>query len=99
MNFIVASLLYHCSEEISFWIFVTLIEDYELRDIFETNLPGLYKHAHVITNLMETDLPELHKHFLDHGILVEMYASDWVICMFASLIPLSLYPDFLDIFL
>jgi len=28
-----------------------------------------------------------------------MYASDWVICMFASLIPLSLYPDFLDNFL
>ena len=48
MNFIVASLLYHCSEEIAFWIFVTLIEDYELRDIYETNLPGLYKHSHVI---------------------------------------------------
>lgn len=60
MNFIVANLLYHCSEEIAFWIFVTLIEDYELRDIFETNLPGLYKHSHVITNLMETDLPELY---------------------------------------
>jgi len=28
-----------------------------------------------------------------------MYASDWVICLFASLIPLSLYSDFLDQFL
>jgi hypothetical protein len=60
MNFIVASLLHHCSEEIAFWIFVTLIEDYELRDIYETNLPGLYKHSNVITNLMESDLPDLH---------------------------------------
>lgn len=99
MNFIAASLLYHCSEEIAFWIFVTLIEDYELRDIYETNLPGLYKHSHVITNLMETDLGDLHQHFIDHGILVEMYASDWVICLFASVIPLSLYSDFLDQFL
>jgi hypothetical protein len=52
MNFIVGTLLYHCNEDIAFWIFVTLIEDYELRDIFETNLPGLYKHSHVITNLI-----------------------------------------------
>jgi Rab-GTPase-TBC domain len=35
MNFIVASLLYHCDEEIAFWIFVSLLEDYELRDIYE----------------------------------------------------------------
>ena len=28
-----------------------------------------------------------------------MYASDWVICLFASVIPLSLYSDFLDGFL
>ena len=31
--------------------------------------------------------------------MVEMYASDWVICMFANLIPISLYADFLDSFL
>ena len=35
MNFIVGCLLYHCSEEIAFWIFVTLIENFEMRDIFE----------------------------------------------------------------
>jgi len=63
MNFIVAALLHHCSEEIAFWIFVTLIEDYELRDIYEQNLPGLYKHCYVITNLLESEFPELHSHF------------------------------------
>jgi len=31
--------------------------------------------------------------------LVEMYASDWVICLFASVIPLSMYADLLDGFL
>lgn len=38
MNFIVGSLLYHCSEIIAFWIFVAIFEDYELRDIY---LPGI----------------------------------------------------------
>jgi hypothetical protein len=53
MNFIVGSLLYHCSEEIAFWIFVTLIENFELRDVFEQNLPGLYKHCYVIQSLLQ----------------------------------------------
>lgn len=34
MNFMVGQLLMHCSEALSFWLFVTLIEEYDLRDIF-----------------------------------------------------------------
>ena len=45
MNFIVGSLLFHCSEEVAFWLFVSLIEDYEMRDIYQPKLPGLYKHS------------------------------------------------------
>ena len=45
MNFIVGSLLMHCSEEVTFWLFVSLIEDYEMRDIYMPSLPGLTKHG------------------------------------------------------
>jgi len=34
MNHIVDVLMMHCSEEISFWLFVSLIEDYEMREIY-----------------------------------------------------------------
>ena len=34
MNFIVGSLLLHCTEEITSWLFVSLIEDYQMRDIY-----------------------------------------------------------------
>lgn len=34
MNFIAALFLYHSSEIIAFWLFVALIEDYELREVF-----------------------------------------------------------------
>ena len=37
MNFVIGSLLYHCSEEIAFWLFVSLLSDHEMRDIY---LPG-----------------------------------------------------------
>lgn len=45
MNFIVGALLMHCSEDIAFWLFVSLIEDFEMRDIYQPKLPGLYKHS------------------------------------------------------
>lgn len=45
MNFIVGSLLYHSSEVMAFWLFVTLIEECEMRDIYLKGLPGLYKHS------------------------------------------------------
>lgn len=45
MNFIVASLLYHSNEVMAFWLFASLIEDCELRDIYMTGLPGLFKHS------------------------------------------------------
>lgn len=45
MNFIVGALLMHCSEDIAFWLFVALIEDFEMRDIYQPKLPGLYKHS------------------------------------------------------
>eukprot|EP00826_Nyctotherus_ovalis_P058970 TRINITY_DN8159_c0_g2_i2.p4 TRINITY_DN8159_c0_g2~~TRINITY_DN8159_c0_g2_i2.p4 ORF type:complete len:101 (+),score=24.09 TRINITY_DN8159_c0_g2_i2:129-431(+) len=37
MNFVAGALLYHCSEEIAFWLFVSLIEDHEMREIY---MPG-----------------------------------------------------------
>lgn len=34
MNFIVGALLYHSSEAIAFWLFVSLVEDHEMKEIF-----------------------------------------------------------------
>ncbi len=34
MNFIVGFFLYHCEAYVAFWLFVALIEEYNLRDIF-----------------------------------------------------------------
>jgi hypothetical protein len=53
MNFVVAALLLHCSEVIAFWLFVSLIEDYEMRDIYLPKLPGLFKHSQMIDILIE----------------------------------------------
>ena len=74
MNFVVGALLFHCSEDIAFWLFVSLIEDYEMREIYSAGLPGLYKHTNIIDTLMREQIRPVYSHFvyLDHII-----ASTW----------------------
>jgi len=60
MNFIVGQLLIHMSDTMAFWVFVSLIEDCDMRDIFLPRLPGLYKHSHIIEILMERHLKPLY---------------------------------------
>lgn len=64
MNFVVAALLYHCSEEVAFWLFVTLLEDYEIRDVYLAGLPGLYRHTHIIGSLLQRNFRELTEHLV-----------------------------------
>ena len=52
MNFIVAQLLLHCSETFAFWLFVALIKDCDMRDIYGPQLSGLFKHCMVLEVLI-----------------------------------------------
>jgi Rab-GTPase-TBC domain len=89
MNFIVGALLFHANEVMAFWLFVSLIEDCEMRDIYMHGLPGLFKHSHIINILVMENLEDLSDHFMEHNLRVEMYASDWIFGLFASVIPLE----------
>jgi hypothetical protein len=66
MNFIVGALLYHANEVLAFWLFVSLIEDCEMRDIYMAGLPGLFKHSHIINSLVISNLTELSEHFVTY---------------------------------
>lgn len=72
MNFIAGALLYHCSEECAFWLFVSLIEDYEMRDIYEPGLPGLYKHSQMIDLLVMEYKQDLFRHFVRFLFLIKV---------------------------
>lgn len=87
MNFLAGQLLMHCKSALAFWIFVDLIEECELRDIFEEGLPGMHKHAQIIRLLVEKHLPELHDLFEEHSVTPECYASEWIFSLFCSILP------------
>ena len=87
MNFLVGQLLMHCTDTLAFWLFVELIEECELSDIFQVGLPGLHKHGYIISMLVKKHLPELADHFEEHNVQPAMYASDWIFSLFASVLP------------
>ena len=83
----VGQLLMHCSETLAFWLFVTLIEEYDLRDIFQNGLPGLQKHTYIIRLLIMKHLPKTHQHLEKYQVKPEMYASDLIFSAFTMVLP------------
>ena len=55
MNFIVGFFLFHCDEHIAFWLFVALIEEYDLRPIFMKDFPGLKLHVKRVEFILQKE--------------------------------------------
>jgi hypothetical protein len=89
MNYIAATLLWHCSEVDAFWFLVVLLEDYELRDNFLAGFPGLKKHHHVMDFLICNHLPSVYSHLLNLNIAVQMFATEWFMTLFTNIVPLD----------
>lgn len=66
MNFIVASIMYHCNEEVAFWIFVQLLQqNHDVRSIYQPpNMPGLAMHVSKIEEIIENKMPKLNTHLI-----------------------------------
>lgn len=96
MNFIAGALLWHASEVDAFWLFVALMEDYELRDSYLPQLPGLSKHCQIIQLLTLEFLSDLHLQFANHRINCEMYAAEWCFTLFGSVVPVKEMINVLD---
>ena len=94
MNFIVGFLLYHCEDYIAFWLFVSLIEEYDLRDLFMDNFPGLKVHVKRLEVILKNEYPFYWEKFQNFGVKIEFFLVEWLFSLFSSLIPLELQMDF-----
>jgi ecotropic viral integration site 5 protein len=98
MNFIVGALMYHTDESNTFWLMTVLLEEFQLREIYQEGLSGMYRHCFIFNKILEKYLPWVHKHLEDHGIIVEMFLSDWILSFFCSYIPMDRLGEFFDNF-
>lgn len=94
MNFIVGFFLYHCEEYVAFWLFVSLIEEYDLRNIFMEGFPGLKLHVKTIETILQKYYTHIWNDFNKIGVKVEIFMVEWLFSMFSSLIPLDIQIEF-----
>ncbi|KAJ8357534.1 hypothetical protein SKAU_G00203280 [Synaphobranchus kaupii] len=97
--FIVGLLLMQMPEEEAFCVFVKLMQDYRLRELFKPSMAELGLCMYQFECMIQELLPELHLHFQAQSFHTSMYASSWFLTIFLTSFPLSVATRIFDIFM
>lgn len=90
MNMIAGVLLYHIkSAEQTFWAFVELMEQKELRAIYTGELDMLKTHSHAIIKQISTKINDLYQHMKALGIDSSCFINGWLLTLMSNAIPLE----------
>ncbi|TID24250.1 gtpase activating protein [Venturia nashicola] len=99
MNFIVMPLLLNMSHEEAFCVFVRLMNQYGMREMFVQDMPGLHLHLYQFERLLEDFEPALYCHLHRRGVGPILYATQWFLTLFAYRFPLPLAIRIYDLIL
>eukprot|EP00042_Codosiga_hollandica_P052493 m.667526 g.667526 ORF g.667526 m.667526 type:complete len:1114 (-) comp58508_c0_seq12:310-3651(-) len=99
MSFISAALLLNMPEEEAFALFVKIMYEYGLRDLFKENFKTLHLIFYQLKCSLEDALPDLYAHFRECGIEVHMFASQWFLTLFSVKFALPVVYHIMDLFL
>ncbi|XP_059416354.1 ecotropic viral integration site 5 protein homolog isoform X5 [Carassius carassius] len=97
--FIVGLLLMQMPEEEAFCVFVKLMQDYRLRELFKPSMAELGLCMYQFEFMIQEQLPELHVHFQSQSFHTSMYASSWFLTIFLTSFPLPVATRIFDIFM
>ncbi|XP_030826378.1 EVI5-like protein [Camarhynchus parvulus] len=97
--FIVGLLLMQMPEEEAFSVFVRLMQEYRLRELFKPSMAELGLCIYQFEFLLQEQLPELNVHFRSQSFLTSMYASSWFLTLFLTTFPLPVATRVFDIFM
>ncbi|XP_068949319.1 ecotropic viral integration site 5 protein homolog isoform X2 [Petaurus breviceps papuanus] len=97
--FIVGLLLMQMPEEEAFCVFVKLMQDYRLRELFKPSMAELGLCMYQFECMIQEHLPELFVHFQSQSFHTSMYASSWFLTIFLTTFPLPVATRIFDIFM
>ncbi|XP_053776036.1 ecotropic viral integration site 5 protein homolog isoform X7 [Desmodus rotundus] len=97
--FIVGLLLMQMPEEEAFCVFVKLMQDYRLRELFKPSMAELGLCMYQFECMIQEHLPELFIHFQSQSFHTSMYASSWFLTIFLTTFPLPIATRIFDIFM
>ena len=100
MGSVIATIVYHCKgDEVStFWILVSLIENYDMRKFYQKGMPGIALYGEILFSLIENHLPEVSQIFKKHKITYFDFLDNWIEDLFSSYVPMSLMGDLMSMF-
>lgn len=86
-------------EEEAFCLFVRLMNQYHLREMFIPEMPGLHLHLYQFERLLEDFEPAVYCHLHRRGVNPQLYATQWFLTLFAYRFPLQLVLRIYDLIL
>eukprot|EP01120_Amphizonella_sp_Union-15-10_P014668 TRINITY_DN71_c0_g1_i1.p1 TRINITY_DN71_c0_g1~~TRINITY_DN71_c0_g1_i1.p1 ORF type:complete len:395 (-),score=31.21 TRINITY_DN71_c0_g1_i1:64-1095(-) len=86
MSYIVAVLLMHLSEELSFWVFVRLMRDYSIRTMFQSHMPLSVQNYE---KFLFSKCPVLYNHLKNQNVSLAMFVAPWFKTLFSQQFNLS----------
>uniref|UniRef100_A0A667FN74 Ecotropic viral integration site 5 like n=1 Tax=Lynx canadensis TaxID=61383 RepID=A0A667FN74_LYNCA len=97
--FIVGLLLMQMPEEEAFCVFVRLMQEYRLRELFKPSMAELGLCIYQFESMLQEQLPDLNTHFRSQSFHTSMYASSWFLTLFLTTFPLPVATRVFDIFM
>ncbi|OWZ22497.1 hypothetical protein PHMEG_0002781 [Phytophthora megakarya] len=87
--------------ESTFWVLVTLFEQYGLHDMFAPGLHTLHVHCFQTQKLLELTEPALAEHFASEKVPIEMFAVGWfqTLYLYLNVLPQDSLNRIWDVFL
>lgn len=89
------------AEEDAFWLFVAALRAprTNLRDLYGPGMVGACKALRVFNTLLERINPKLHAHLAEQNCYPDMFATHWIVTIFAAQFPFALVARVWDMFL
>ncbi|XP_073709585.1 ecotropic viral integration site 5 protein homolog isoform X1 [Misgurnus anguillicaudatus] len=97
--YIVGLLLTQMSEEDAFCVFVRLMKDFQLRELYRSNTVELDCCIYQLDSIIQEQLPDLHSHFQTQGFHTSLFSSSWFLHILLSSLPITAALRIFDIFM
>eukprot|EP01103_Thecamoeba_quadrilineata_P019763 TRINITY_DN815_c0_g1_i2.p1 TRINITY_DN815_c0_g1~~TRINITY_DN815_c0_g1_i2.p1 ORF type:complete len:193 (+),score=25.90 TRINITY_DN815_c0_g1_i2:555-1133(+) len=89
MNFIAATLLLFMSEEESFWMLSTIIEDILPPDYYTDNMIGSQADQFVFRYLISKKFPKVEAHMTKSSLDSSLVTRSWFLCLYVDITPIE----------
>ena len=89
MNYITATLLELTNnEEVSFWLFYVLIENFEMKKLYLPGVPDLHMRNFMLSQIIKDYMPKLFGHLKKIEMGTDYFTSKWVMTLYSNFLPL-----------